>query len=221
MKHKKRPDLVILFLLLAVACLGLAVPVALLDPRWLALPALLVAAAAAVLVFHVHRLRRFVAANLGGRSFESSRMQVSLAALPVPVMLLGGDTIVWYNAYFRDQVLGGQDAVQPPVQRYLPGFDPAVCARPHGQDLTANGYRFTGYASPVPGGAGGVLVYLIDDTAYKNTLDEYTNSRPAYLNIVIDSYDELFTDMKDSEQAHELEAINRLLEEYFSHTTGF
>ena len=83
MKHKKRPDLVILFLLLAVACLGLAVPVALLDPRWLALPALLVAAAAAVLVFHVHRLRRFVAANLGGRSFESSRMQVSLAALPV------------------------------------------------------------------------------------------------------------------------------------------
>ena len=41
MKHKKRPDLVILFLLLAVACLGLAVPVALLDPRWLALPALL------------------------------------------------------------------------------------------------------------------------------------------------------------------------------------
>ena len=221
MKHKKRPDLVILFLLLAVACLGLAVPVALLDPRWLALPALLVAAAAAVLVFHVHRLRRFVAANLGGRSFASSRMQVSLAALPVPVMLLGGDTIVWYNAYFRDQVLGGQDAVQPPVQRYLPGFDPAVCARPHGQDLTANGYRFTGYASPVPGGAGGVLVYLIDDTAYKNTLDEYTNSRPAYLNIVIDSYDELFTDMKDSEQAHELEAINRLLEEYFSHTTGF
>ena len=46
-------------------------------------------------------------------------------------------------------------------------------------------------------------------------------SRYVDLNIVIDSYDELFTDMKDSEQAHELEAINRLLEEYFSTTTGF
>ena len=73
----------------------------------------------------------------------------------------------------------------------------------------------------MPGGAGGALVYLINNTFYKDTLDEYTASRPAYLNIVIDSYDELFTDMKDSEQAHELEAINRLLEEYFSTTTGF
>ena len=63
----------------------------------------------------------------------------------------------------------------------------------------------------MPGGAGGALVYLINNTFYKDTLDEYTASRPAYLNIVIDSYDELFTDMKDSEQAHELEAINRLL----------
>ena len=221
MKHTKRPDRIVLMILLAVACLGLAVPVAVLDARWLALPAALLAVAGVLLAVHIRRLRRFVAANLGGRSFAGSKMQVSLAALPVAAALLDGDTIVWYNAYFRDQVLGGQDAVQPPVQRYLPGFDPAVCARPHGQDLTANGYRFTGYASPVPGGAGGVLVYLIDDTAYKNTLDEYTNSRPAYLNIVIDSYDELFTDMKDSEQAHELEAINRLLEEYFSHTTGF
>lgn len=37
----------------------------------------------------------------------------------------------------------------------------------------------------------------------------------------MDSYDELFNDMKDSEQAHELEAINTLLEEYIGRTTGF
>ena len=109
----------------------------------------------------------------------------------------------------------------PVVERFLPGFDLAVCARPHGQDLTANGSRFTAYASPAHGASGGSLVYLIDDTFFKDTLDEYNASRPAYLNIVIDSYDELFTDMKDSEQAHELEAINRLLEDYFAQTTGF
>ena len=148
-------------------------------------------------------------------------MQVSLAALPVPLMLLSDGVVIWYNDQFRDQVLCGEDAVRPLAASCLEGFDLAVCARPHGQDLAANGFRFTGYASPVPGGAGGALVYLINNTFYKDTLDEYTASRPAYLNIVIDSYDELFTDMKDSEQAHELEAINRLLEEYFSTTTGF
>ena len=221
MKHTKRPDRIVLMILLAVACLGLAVPVAVLDARWLALPAALLAVAGVLLAVHIRRLRRFVAANLGGRSFAGSKMQVSLAALPVAAALLDGDTIVWYNAHFREQVLGGEDAVQPLAASCLPGLELAVCARPHGQDLAANGYRFTAYASPVPGGAGGALVYLINDTFYKDTLDEYTASRPAYLNIMIDSYEELFTDMKDSEQAHELEAINRLLEEYFSATTGF
>lgn len=65
------------------------------------------------------------------------------------------------------------------------------------------------------------MLFLVNDTFYKNTLDEYTASRPAYLIIGVDSYDELFNDMKDSEQAHELEAINTLLEEYIGRTTGF
>ena len=64
-------------------------------------------------------------------------------------------------------------------------------------------------------------MYLINDTLYKETLDEYNESRPACLIIVIDSYDELFDDMKDSEQAKELEAINSLLEEYIGRSTGF
>ena len=64
-------------------------------------------------------------------------------------------------------------------------------------------------------------MYLIDDTFYKDTLDEYNESRPACLIIVIDSYDELFDDMKDSEQAKELEAINSLLEQYIARSTGF
>ena len=72
--------------------------------------------------------------------------------------------------------------------------------------------RFTAYAGSAKGSRGASLVYLINDTLYKETLDEYNESRPACLIIVIDSYDELFDDMKDSEQAKELEAINSLLE---------
>lgn len=221
MKHKRSLDSIVPLILLTVACLALVVPVAVLRPVWLIAPAVAVLIAGIVVVVNIRRLRRFVAANLSGRQFEGSKLQYSLGELPVPVMLLDGKTIVWYNDLFRDQIMEGEDAVQPVVERFLPGFDLAVCARPHGQDLAANGSRFTAYASPAKGESGGSLVYLIDDTFYKETLDEYNASRPAYLNIVIDSYDELFTDMKDSEQARELEAINRLLEEYFAQTTGF
>ena len=81
--------------------------------------------------------------------------------------------------------------------------------------------RFTAYSATAKGSRGASLVYLIDDTFYKETLDEYNASRPACLIIVIDSYDELFDDMKDSEQAKELEAINSLLEEYIGRSSGF
>ncbi len=221
MKNKRSLDNIVPIILLAVACLAMIIPVAIVNPLCLIAPAVVMLAVAILVFVNIRRLRRFVAANLCGRKFEDSKLQYSLAELPVPVMLLDGKTIVWYNDLFREQVLAGEDAVQPAVDRFLPGFDPAVCSRPHGQDLAANGSRFTAYASPVKGASGGSLVYLIDDTFFKDTLDEYNASRPAYLNIVIDSYDELFTDMKDSEQAHELEAINRLLEDYFAETTGF
>ena len=81
--------------------------------------------------------------------------------------------------------------------------------------------RYTAYAGAAKGSRGASIVYLVDDTFYKQTLEEYTESRPACLIIVIDSYDELFDDMKDSEQAKELEAINSLLETYIGRSTGF
>ena len=65
MKHRKCPDPVVLYVLLAAACLGLAVPVAVLDARWLILPAALLVLAAVLLAFHIRRLRRFVAVNPG------------------------------------------------------------------------------------------------------------------------------------------------------------
>lgn len=143
MKHKRSPDNIAVIILLAAACLALAVPVAVLNPICLIAPAVAVLVVAVLVFVNIRRLRRFVARNLCGRQFENSKLQYSLAELPVPVMLLDGKTIVWYNDLFREQVLSDVDAVQPAVERFLPGFDLAVCARAHGQDLTANGNRFT------------------------------------------------------------------------------
>ena len=144
-----------------------------------------------------------------------------MANLPIPTVLVNDGRILWYNQYFRQDVLNDYDAVTRPVNRVLPELDLAVCSRPHGQDLKVGERRFTAYAGSAKGSRGASLVYLINDTLYKETLDEYNESRPACLIIVIDSYDELFDDMKDSEQAKELEAINSLLEEYIGRSTGF
>ena len=221
MKQKQGLDLAAVILLLLIACAALAVPVALLSPKWLIAPAVLVVAALGVLWYQRRRLRTFVAKNLCSTDFENSRIQYSLTDLPIPTMLIADGRVLWYNTIFREEVLNGTDAVTRPIDRLFPELDLAVCSRPHGQDLSVGDKRFTAYAGAAKGSRGTNIVYLVDDTVYKQTLEEYTASRPACLIIVIDSYDELFDDMKDSEQAKELEAINSLLEAYIAKSTGF
>ena len=220
MKHKDGLDIAALLLLLLVAIAAMVVPVALTQPALLAVPAVLVLVALCVVLYQRRRLRAFLARQLCSTDFENSRIQYSLANLPIPTVLVNDGRILWYNQYFRQDVLNDYDAVTRPVNRVLPELDLAVCSRPHGQDLKV-GERFTAYAGSAKGSRGASLVYLINDTLYKETLDEYNESRPACLIIVIDSYDELFDDMKDSEQAKELEAINSLLEKYIGRSTGF
>lgn len=221
MKHKDGLDMVAVLLLLLAALAFMIVPVALIAPQWLIPPLVLVLIALWVLWFTRRRLRRYVAAQLCSTDFENSRVQYSLTGLPVPTMLVADGRILWYNSFFREKVLDGSDAVTRPVTRVLPDLDLAVCSRPHGQDLTVGERRFTAYAGSAKGSRGASIVCLVDNTFYKQTLEEYTESRPACLIIVIDSYDELFDDMKDSEQAKELEAINSLLEQYIGRSTGF
>lgn len=221
MKHKDGLDTAAVLLLLLVALVVMIVPVAMVSPQWLIVPFVLVAIALGTLWYMRRRLRTYVAAQLCSTDFENSRIQYSLTGLPIPTMLVADGRILWYNTFFREKVLQGSDAVTRPVDRVLPDLDLAVCSRPHGQDLTVGDRRFTAYAGSAKGSRGASIVYLVDDTFYKQTLEEYTESRPACLIIVIDSYDELFDDMKDSEQAKELEAINSLLETYIGRSTGF
>lgn len=221
MKHKDGLDAAAVLLLLLVALMAMVVPVAIVSPQWLIVPFVLVVVALCVLWYTRRRLRAYVAAQLCSTDFENSRIQYSLTGLPIPTVLVADGRILWYNTFFREKVLEGSDAVTRPVERVLPDLDLAVCSRPHGQDLVVGERRFTAYAGSAKGSRGASIVYLVDNTFYKQTLDEYTESRPACLIIVIDSYDELFDDMKDSEQAKELEAINSLLEEYIGRSTGF
>ena len=221
MKHTDALDTAAVVLLLLAALAAMVVPVALLCPQWLIPPLVLAAIALCVLLFLRRRLRAYVAGQLCSTDFDNSRIQYSLAGLPIPTMLVSNGRILWYNGAFHEKVLDGADVVTRPLERVFPELELAVCSRPHGQDIAVGQRRFTAYAGAAKGSRGANIVYFIDDTFYKETLDEYTESRPACLILIIDSYDELFDDMKDSEQAKELEAINSLLEQYIARSNGF
>ena len=100
MKHKDGLDIAALLLLLLVAIAVMVVPVALTQPaRWV--PAVLVLIALCVVLYQRRRLRAFLARQLCSTDFENSRIQYSLANLPIPTVLVNDGRILWYNQYFR------------------------------------------------------------------------------------------------------------------------
>lgn len=151
MKHKDGLDIAAVLLLLLAAVAVMVVPVALVRPQLLAVPAMLVLIALCVVLYQRRRLRTFLAKQLCSTEFENSRIQYSLANLPIATVLINDGRILWYNQHFKEQVLGDYDAVTRPVARVLPEFDLAVCSRPHGQDLTVGERRFTAYSATAKG----------------------------------------------------------------------
>ena len=204
--------------LAALCCVLTAVVAALYPPALLVLVPALALIAVAIVLGGWH-LRRAICRAVNCTRFEGSELQLSLASLGLPAALLSGKTLVWYNEAFRARLLAGEDAFLQPVSRALPGLDLRQCAEEKGHNLERSGRRYTAFSAP--GTQGFAILYLVDDTELKAAAAEYAASRPAYLIIEVDGYQELVADLRDSERSHVMEAVNRTLEQYFARTNGF
>ena len=169
-----------------------------------------------------YRLRSQLARWVCGGDFTKSKTKFSLEPLSQPVVLLSGETVLWYNDQFRQRMLGGQDLLVSRVQKVIPGLDLQQARTQEGQQLTLADGVWSAHSSTVPGDAETMtLVVFNEETALRRVEAEYKASRPGYLVFLVDGYDDMFSDMLDSERARLLEGINRVLEEMIGRGTGF
>ena len=169
-----------------------------------------------------YRLRRWTARWVAGGSFENSRTQYSLESLSQPAALLSGETVLWYNARFRTRLLGGEDRLAARAQKLLPGLDLQQSRTEEGQQLNLADGVWTVHSSTVPGSSESMTLLLFnDETELRRVETEYKASRPGYMVFLVDGYDDVFSDMLDSERARLLEGINRVLEDLIGRGTGF
>ena len=169
-----------------------------------------------------YRLRSQMARWVCGGDFTKSKTKFSLEPLSQPVVLLSGETVLWYNDQFRQRMLGGQDLLVSRVQKVIPGLDLQQARTQEGQQLTLADGVWSAHSSTVPGDAETMtLVVFNEETALRRVEAEYKASRPGYLVFLVDGYDDVFSDMLDSERARLLEGINRVLEEMIGRGTGF
>ena len=222
MKRKPRWTLEILTGALAVLC-GLLFLVLLVQrpAGWPVLAVLVVLWGIGMGLFR-YRLRSWLARWVTGGSFENSKTQYSLESLSQPAAVLSGETVLWYNNAFRQRLLGGEDRLASRAQKLLPGLDLQLCRTADGQQLNLADGVWSIHSSTVPGQSESVTLLIFnEETALRRVEAEYKASRPGYMVFLVDGYDDVFSDMLDSERARLLEGINRVLEDLIGRGTGF
>ena len=165
-------------LTLGVACAVLAGMLAAVKPMLLLVVVPVLAVMGLLLFWNVNALRKRMAKLLHG---SGEKAQSTFASLALPVVVVSGGSIVWYNDAFSQDVLGGGDACLVPAGRVMPGLDEKKAAAKEGQPLRFGGRRWTVYGSRASADEALFVAYLVDDTVLKNRADEYLAARPAVL----------------------------------------
>ena len=222
MNKKPRWTLEMLTVSLAILCALLLLVLLIQRPAiWPVLVVLVVLWGIAVAVFR-YKLRGWVTRWVCGVDFKKSKAKFSLDPLPQPAAMLSGETVLWYNAAFRERILKGNDVLMSRAQKLLPGLDLQSTRKPEGQQLNLADGVWNIHSSTVPGDAETMtLLVFNDETELRRVEAEYKASRPGYLVFLVDGYDDVFSDMLDSERARLLEGINRVLEDMIGRGTGF
>ena len=210
-----------MLLVLGIACVLLSVALVIVRPRALIAVGIVLVVVFTVVAWNIRKIRRLVARVLHGSANEAGAGQAALVNLQMPVAVLSGKNIVWYNDCFFSQILSEKEAYLLPVQRVAPGLDLAQCKSESGQSLDISGQKYTCFGVAAGSSADQHVLYFVNDTPLKVAAAEYAASRPCVLHIVVDTYDEILKELKESERARIAAGIDLELERFIGKTTGF
>ena len=141
-------------IILSAACIALCVALALVKPTYLVFVVGVLLVVGIVVGLNIRWFRHRLARLLHGASDASSAAQGSFAAMSVPVVILTGGSVAWYNDAFRDDVMGGRDVCLLPMSKVVPAFMPALAKEKTGQNIEFGGQRYSVYGSGVEAGDG-------------------------------------------------------------------
>ncbi|MGI6404601.1 MAG: DHH family phosphoesterase [Oscillospiraceae bacterium] len=150
-------------------------------------------------------------------------MKGAFTELPTPVItVLGGRDIIWYNQLCAQRVFDGREMLGEDIGDLLPGIDFTGSSPPEGYHVTYGNRAYTAFVATVETKEGlASVIYLIDDTNLKYYANEYHESKPSVALLMVDNYDELIQDYKDSERAQLMSEIEQAMEQYIVEHHGF
>ncbi len=145
----------------------------------------------------------------------------SLYYFPAPTIIIDENSvIVWYNKLFEERVFTDKEAYGQKLTTLL-NVDINRIYTKNGAVLKHDGryYRVIGTRSQDPE-LNLSMVYFEDISQFKALEYEHFNSRPCVVLLMIDNYEDMLSNVKESEKAHILVQIETLLEKFMEPTTG-
>lgn len=179
------------------------------------LPSVLCAVLIAVIMGHSNKHLVRYAAQLNE---ECERTELSaLHNLPLGMCVLDANGILLtHNRSFAEQVIGGADLFGRNLLEIM-HFDPSAAE----QDYVWNGRTYRISSLPCHEGDAELTAYLWSDMTELSELKaEYEASRPSVLLILVDNYEDLIQNSKESAKLETSVAVEKLLENFISQTSG-
>lgn len=138
-----------------------------------------------------------------------------------PVVILGERyEVLWCNREFDTQIMPDDEAFGCDIGKVL-GIDMKSLVSEGIAKIEYNSHIYKITCLPISGVEGN-MVYLsfVDITEFAELLSKYKRTRPTVILLVIDNCEDVLQNFKESEKAHISAAIETLLEEFMSGTTG-
>ena len=203
--------LLILTIIISVALYRTGIRLSLLY----SLPSILLAGLTATALFFSYQNHIAYIAELNQKceTAESAVFQ----NLPMGFCVLDERSILLhYNSSFLEQVLGGEDLFGQNLTEHIP-LDVSLSE----QKIHWQEHYYQVMAVPYQGDDWKLTAFLWSDiTELEQIRQDYENSRPCVLIIVVDNYEDLIQNTKESAKLETTIAIEKLLENFISQTNG-
>ncbi|MBR5520680.1 MAG: DHH family phosphoesterase [Oscillospiraceae bacterium] len=211
-------DLMIFILVLVSVGMGVAFGFA--SPPHIPLVAGCILVVMLVVFTNAHAVRKIIRGVFFGYGKHSARQQLSFENLSVPVAIVNKGSIVWYNNSFRTDILGESDCYLTPLTKVVPGFKIEDGDVKRGTNIIINGREYTAFSSLASEDDNLWVCYFVDDTELKWEAREYHMTRPVVIQVIVDTYDEVLKELKESNRAQIMAQLDKLIEDAANDAKG-
>ena len=175
-----------------------------------------------LLVWQMHAVRRSVRDFLSavGQTLTAGQ-QEAMERFPIPTMACGSDgEIYWCNDSAIEQVLNGENNYGMNLQAILGNVNVTVPCPVGGYETEYREKSFVVYTAPVKSAENDLyMVYFFENTRLKRYTQEYFDSRPSIMLILVDNYEELQS-LKDNDRTRLMGDIEYTIGKYVSDHGG-